>query len=45
MSETEQTPEDEPTRTIEDDGPDITELEDDPAYNPDDEELQEIKGG
>ena len=47
MSETEPIPKDEPTgdAQVQDEGPDITELEDDPAYNPTDEELKEIKGG
>ena len=30
---------------VEDEGPDTTELDDDPAYNPDDEALKDLKGG
>lgn len=29
----------------EDDGPDVEELEQDPAYNPDDDDLESLKGG
>jgi hypothetical protein len=29
----------------EDQGPDVEELPDDPAYEPDDDELKDIKGG
>ena len=28
-----------------DDGPDASELDEDPAHNPDDDELKDIKGG
>jgi hypothetical protein len=31
--------------TSEEDGPDTAELDDDPAYNPDDPDLKGIKGG
>jgi hypothetical protein len=31
--------------TVEDEGPDVSELEDDPAYNPDDDDLETVKGG
>lgn len=30
---------------VEDDGPAVEELESDPAYNPQDEELKDLKGG
>jgi hypothetical protein len=32
-------------QVAEDDGPDVEELEDDPAYNPQDDELKKLKGG
>jgi len=32
-------------RETPDDGPDAAELDQDPAYNPDDEELKDLKGG
>ena len=31
--------------TVADDGPDVEELESDPAYNPQDENLKDLKGG
>ncbi len=31
--------------TVEDDGPEVDELDSDPAYNPDDEHLKDLKGG
>lgn len=34
-----------PDKTGELDGPDVADLEDDPAYNPQDEDLKKIKGG
>jgi hypothetical protein len=30
---------------VEDDGPDVEELESDPAYSPDSEDLKKVKGG
>lgn len=37
---------DEPdTAPAQDEGPDVEELEDDPAYNPQDENLKHLKGG
>lgn len=41
--QTQQPGEDEPRE--EDDGPDVADLDSDPAYNPDDEELKDLKGG
>lgn len=31
--------------TVEEEGPDVAELDEEPDYDPDDEELKEIKGG
>lgn len=50
MSESEtpqERPEDEPAAeaTEEQDGPDAAELDKDPAYNPEDEHLKDLKGG
>jgi hypothetical protein len=33
------------TEDLEEEGPDVADLDDDPAYNPQDEGLKEIKGG
>ncbi len=33
------------TGEVVDEGPAVEELEDDPAYNPQDEELKDLKGG
>jgi hypothetical protein len=30
---------------VTDDGPDVAELDSDPAYNPQDEDLKDLKGG
>ena len=38
-------PEEQDSQATEDDGPAVEDLESDPAYNPDDEDLQSIKGG
>ena len=45
MTENERTENEASANEAPEDGPDITEPEDDPAYNPSDEELKEIKGG
>lgn len=45
MPETDPNQFDEPDDLTTDDGPDVEDLEDDPAYDPDDEELKQIKGG
>ncbi len=46
MPETDPTEFDEPDDdALTDDGPDVEDLDSDPAYNPDDEDLQTIKGG
>jgi hypothetical protein len=44
MTDDRTTDEDEPAAT-EDDGPDPAELDEDPAYEPDDEGLKRLKGG
>lgn len=36
---------DEQLLELDDDGPDVTELDDDPAYNPDEPGLKDLKGG
>ena len=36
---------DEQLQELDDDGPDVTELDDEPDYNPDDPGLKGIKGG
>ncbi len=44
MAENDPDRENEP-EVVEDDGPAVEELDDDPAYNPQDEELKDLKGG
>ena len=46
MPETDPTPQDQPEQDVAtDDGPAVEELESDPAYNPQEEHLKDLKGG